>query len=375
MSCNILDHTWQAKTEIPAESRRYFMRRNYRIILFAVGIGMLVHIGFAQQAATPGPYQVLKTVKVGGVGGFDYVYADSAGRRLYVPRSGPTGRITVFNLDTLASVGEIPNATGHGVAVDPKVNHGFLTSKPIVMFDSRTLARIKTIDVQGNPDGVLFDPFNERIYDLSHSAPNVTVIDAKDGSLVGTIDLGGMPEQAVSDGKGHLYIDIEDKEKIAVVDAQKLAVTGSYDLAGKGGTCAGLAMDLKNRILFATCRNPKTMVILNADDGNIITTLPIGTGTDGAVFNPNTMEAFSSHADGTLTIVKENSPTSFVVEQTVQTMPSAKTLTLDIKTNRILLIAAEYGPPPATPPAGTPPGRPARGEMLPDSFSILAVGK
>jgi DNA-binding beta-propeller fold protein YncE len=184
-----------------------------------------------------------------------------------------------------------------------------------------------------------------------------------------------MPEQAVSDGKGHLYIDIEDKEKIAVLDTQKLAVTATYDVSGKGGTCAGLALDIKNRILFATCRNPKTMVILNADDGNIITTLPIGTGTDGAVFNPNTMEAFSSHADGTLTVVKENSPTSFEVEQTVQTMPSAKTLSLDIKTNRVFVIAAEYGPPPATPPPGTPPGRPPRGEMLPDSFSILVVGK
>jgi DNA-binding beta-propeller fold protein YncE len=351
------------------------MKRVYPVFVFAAGIAMLASIGLAQQAATPGPYKVLKTAKVGGAGGFDYVFADSAGRRLYIPRSGPTGRITVFDLDTLASVGEIPNATGHGVGVDPKVNHGFLTSKPIAMFDSKTLAMIKTIDVQGNPDGILFDPFNERIYDLSHSAPNVTVIDAKDGSIVGTIDLGGMPEQAATDGKGHIYIDIEDKDKIAVVDAQKLAVTASYDLTGKGGTCAGLALDLKNRILFATCRNPKTMVILNADDGNIITTLPIGTGTDGAVFNPNTMEAFSSHTDGTLTIVKENSPTSFEVEQTVQTMPSAKTLSLDIKTNRILLIAAEFGPPPATPPPGTPPGRPARGEMLPDSFSILAVGK
>jgi DNA-binding beta-propeller fold protein YncE len=351
------------------------MRRLSLAFALVVGMGILAAIVFAQQMSSSGPYKVLRTVKVGGDGGFDYVYADSSGRRLYVPRSGPTGRITVFDLDTLASIGEIPNANGHGVAVDPKVNHGFLTSKAIVMFDTKTLAMIKTIEVQGNPDGILFDPFNERIYDLSHIAPNVTVIDAKDGSVVGTIDLGGMPEQAVSDGKGHLYIDIEDKEKIAVVDAKTLAVTASYDLTGKGGTCAGLALDLKNRILFATCRNPKTMVILNADDGNIITTLPIGTGTDGAVFNPNTMEAFSSHADGTLTVVKENSPTSFDVEYTVQTMPSAKTLTLDIKTNRILLIAAEYGPPPATPPPGTPPGRPVRGPMIQDSFSILDVGK
>jgi len=349
------------------------MRPLYRAC--AIGIALFASIGLAQNTPNAGPYKVVKTAKIGGAGGFDYVFADSAGRRLYVPRSGPTGRISVFDLDTLVPVGEIPNATGHGVAVDPDVNHGFLTSKPIVMFDSKTLAPIKTIDVQGNPDGILFDPYNERVYDLSHVAPNVTVIDAKDGSIVGTIDLGGMPEQAVSDLKGHVYIDIEDKDKIAVVDAKTLSVTGSYDVAGKGGTCAGLAMDLKNRILFATCRNPKTMVVLNADDGNILTVLPIGTGTDGAVFNANTMEAFSSHSDGTLTVVKENSPTSFAVEQTIQTMPSAKTLSLDAKTNRILLIAAEFGKPPDTPPPGWPAGRPLRGEMIADSFSILAVGK
>jgi DNA-binding beta-propeller fold protein YncE len=349
------------------------MRPLYRAC--AIGIALFASIALAQNTPTAGPYKVVKTAKVGGAGGFDYVFADSAGRRLYVPRSGPTGRISVFDLDSLAPMGEIPNATGHGVAVDPAVNHGFLTSKPIVMFDSKTLATIKTIDVQGNPDGILFDPYNGRVYDLSHVAPNVTVIDAKDGSIVGTIDLGGAPEQAATDRNGHLYIDIEDKDKIAVVDAKTLSVTRSYDVSGKGGTCAGLAIDIKNRILFATCRNPKTMVVLNADDGNILTTLPIGTGTDGAVFNANTMEAFSSHSDGTLTVVKENSPTSFVVEQTVQTMPSAKTMSLDAKTNRILLIAAEFGAPPATPPPGWPAGRPLRGEMIADSFSILAVGK
>ena len=158
-----------------------------------------------------------------------------------------------------------------------------------------------------------------------------------------------------------------------MVDAKTLKVTATYDLTGSGGTCAGLAMDVKNNILFAACRNPQNMVILNAADGKVITTLPIGQGTDGATFNPSTMEAFSSQGDGTLTIVKENSPTSFEVEQTVKTMPSAKTMTLDRKTNRILLIAAEYGPPPATPPPG---GRgPGRGPLLPDSFSIIVVGK
>jgi DNA-binding beta-propeller fold protein YncE len=197
------------------------------------------------------------------------------------------------------------------------------------------------------------------------------VINAKDGSVVGTIDLGGAPEQAVTDGKGHLYIDIEDKDNVAAVDAATLKVTAHYDLAGKGGGPAGLAFDVKNHVLFAACRDPHTMVILNADDGKVIDTLPIGNGVDGAVFNPNTMEAFSSQGDGTLTIIKENSPTSFAVEQNVQTMQRAKTLTLDSKTNRILLIAAEFTPPPTPPPAGTR----SRGQMVPDSFSVLVVGK
>jgi DNA-binding beta-propeller fold protein YncE len=202
----------------------------------------------------------------------------------------------------------------------------------------------------------------------------VTVINASDGSIAGTIDLGGAPEQAATDGKGRIYVDIEDKDNIAVIDARTMKVTAHYDLAGNGGTCAGLALDVKNQILFASCRNPQTMVILGAKDGNVITTLPIGRGTDGAGFNPKTMEAFSSQGDGTLTIIKESSPTSFAVEQTVQTMPGAKTMTLDAKTSRIFLIAAEYGPAP-TPAPENANGRPSRGPMLPDSFSIVVVGK
>jgi DNA-binding beta-propeller fold protein YncE len=332
-------------------------------LLFATAISL-----FAQ-----GPYKVLKTAKVGGAGGFDYVYADSAGRRLYIPRTGnPGARITVFNLDTLEPVGEIPETSARGAAVDPKSNHGFVTSKPVVMFDSKTLAVIKKIDVEGGPDGILFDPFNQRTYIWSHSAPNATVIDSKDGNVLGTIDLGGAPEQAVTDGRGHIYVDIEDKDNVAVVDAKTMAVTGHYDLAGKGGQCAGLAMDVKNEILFVACRKPATMVIMGAKDGKIIDALPLGAGTDGAVFNPKTMEAFSSQGDGTLTVVKENSPTSFVVEQTVATPVRAKTLTLDSKTDHIVLITAEYTPPPATPPPG---GRAGRGQMVADTFSIVVVGK
>jgi hypothetical protein len=331
-------------------------------------MAMMPLLSSAQPAGT---YKVVQTAKVGGEGGFDYVYADDVARRLYVPRLGPQGKIAVFDLDTLKPLGEIANASAHGAAIDAKSGHGFGSSKPVVMWDAKTLATIKTIDVQGGPDGILGDPFNGRVYVFSHSAPNATVIDAKDGSIVGTIDLGGAPEQGVSDGKGHLYIDLEDKGSIARVDAKTMKVTATYDLEGKGGTCAGLAMDVKNNILFAACRNPQTMVILNAGDGKILETLPIGGGSDGAVFNPKTMEAFSSQGDGTLTIVKENSPTSFVVEQTLQTQPRAKTLTLDRKTDRLLLITAEFTPAPAP----SPGGRPARGQMVPDSFAILVVGK
>ena len=338
---------------------------------FAAGFAMLASSGWAQAPAA-GPYKVLKTVKVGGAGAYDYVQADVEGRRLYIARTGPSPRMTVYNLDTLEPVGEIPTTNLHGAAIDPKTNHGFATSKPITMFDTKTLKVIKTIDVQGNPDGHFFDPFSQRAYILSHVPPHVTAIDTKEGTVAGTVDIGGMPEQAASDGKGHLYIDVEDKDNIAVLDTKTLMVTTHYEVAGKGGTCAGLAMDVKNHILFAACRNPTNMVILNSDDGKIITTLPIGGLSDGALFNPNTMEAFSSQGDGTLTIVKENSPTSFVVEQTLPTMMGARTSTLDTKTNRIILIAAEFGPP--APPA-QPGGRAGRGQIIPDSFSILVVGK
>jgi len=319
-----------------------------------------------------GPYKVVKTTRVGGPGGYDYLVADSDTRRLYIPRSNERPRITVFNLDSLAPAGEIPGTNAHGVAIDPTAHHGFSSSKPVVMWDTQTLKTIKTIDVQGSPDAIMFDPFNERVYVLSHTAPHATIIDARTGSVVGTMDLGGEPEQAVSDGAGHLYVDIEDANQVAVVDTKSMHVTRRYDLSSKAKTPAGLAFDVKNHVLFVACRNPAMMVILNSETGQILTTLPIGAGADGAAFNPATMEVFSSQGDGTLTVVKENSPTSFAVEQTVQTMDGARTLTLDPATNRVLLVSGTFGP---RPPAAPTTGAGSRGPMLPDSFTIITVGK
>jgi DNA-binding beta-propeller fold protein YncE len=336
---------------------------------------LLPSLAVAQSAEGPAPYRILKTAKVGGIGGFDYVAADAGTRRLYVPRLGDVSpRLTVFDLDTLAPVGEIPGYSAHGAAVDAMSNHAFATSKPVVMWDAKTLSVIKTIPVDGNPDGIVGDAFNHRIYILSHSAPNMTAINAADGSIAGTIDLGAAPEQTVTDGKGHLYVDLEDKDQVGVVDAKTLTVTARYSLDGKGGTPAGLAFDAKNRILFVACRNPATMVMLNADSGAMLGVVPIGAATDGAVFNPATMEAFSSQSDGTLSVIKETSPTSFVLEQTLTTQPSAKTLTLDSKTGHIFLIAAEFEPPPADAPKLSN-GRVARGPMVADSFTILEVGR
>ena len=349
----------------------------------ALGIP-LATLGWTQ---SDGPYKVLKIQLVGGEGGFDYVTADPDGRNLYVARSGPSGHIGVFNLDTLAQVGDIPGTSAHGASVDTATGHGFATSNPVVMFDAKSFAILKKIDVQGHPDGYLNDAYNHHFYVLSHAAPNITVLDDKDGAILGTIDIGGAPEQAATDGQGKIYVDIEDKSAIAVIDANTMKMVGKYDVSSKGGGCAGLALDAKNGILFAACRDKKNMIILSATDGHIITDLPIGTGCDGATFNPATMEVFSSQGDGTLTVIKESSLSSFSVEQTVPTPARAKTLTLDTKTNQILSITAEFGPLPpepaadTTPPAGGaaqgPPAwmRAARAPMIPGSFQILVVGK
>ncbi len=389
-------------------------------LVSAVVIALVTPALLAGQAGSAGPYKVLSSAKVGGEGGFDYIYADSAARRLYIPRGGSravpatdtaparpagAGRITVFNLDTLELLGEILDTGGNGVAVDPKSGHGFSSSKPVCMFDTKTLTLIKKIDVgAAQPDGILFDAFNERIYVFSHPTKDATVIDAKDGAVLGTINLGGVPEQGVSDGKGTLYVVMQDPQgSVTVVDARTMKATAHYPF-GEAGRCNGLALDAKNRVLFAACaasgpvpappaptprpaepaaatvalpaqpaQPPKpVMVILSAVDGKIITRLPLAGGSDGAFFNPVTLEAFSTHGNGTLTVVKETSPASFEVEQNLQTMMGARTLTFDPKTQHLLTMSVERGPAPTPPPAG---GRGGQGLAIPGSFTILVIGK
>src|SRR5215469_8775795 len=346
----------------------YAMRK--ACLLGGAGVVMLL-AGLPYRTLAEGPYKLSKVVRVGGEGTFDTAFADVEGRRLYIPRKRP-GRITVFNLDALEPVGEISDAAANGVVVDPKSGHGFAGSKPVVMWDAKTLKTIRTIDVQGRPDAILFDPFSESVFVFSHVAPNATVINAVDGSVLGTVDLAGEPEQAATDRKGHVYVDVRDKNDIAVIDPKTLKLTARYSVAPKGGRCSGLAIDLKNQILFAGCRAPQMMMVLSAVDGKILDALPIGSTADSAVFNPRTNEAYSAQIDGTLTIIKEKRPTSFAIEQTVQTKDSAKQMVWDSKTDRILLLAADFLSPTGPPRAGL---AGYGGKMVPDSFSILVVTK
>jgi len=364
-------------------------------LVVAVAIATFAPIGLAQPA---GPYKVLKTARVGGEGGWDYIYADVAGRRLYIPRgatravaatdttpAAPAGpaRLTIFNLDTLEPVGEIAGVGGNGTAVDPKSGHGFTSDHPKVsMFDTKTMTLIKSIDVgAAQPDGIYFDAFNERVYVFSHPTKDATVIDAKDGTVLGTIDLGGVPEQGVGDGNGMLYVVMQDAQgSVTAVDVKTMKAIAHYPFGDKG-RCNGLALDAKNHVLFAACGNSgdppaqpaqPMMVILSAEDGKIFTSLPLAGGSDGAVFNPSTMEAYSTQGNGTLTVVKEKSPTSFEVEQNLQTMNGARTITFDSKTNHILTMSQERGPAPPPPPGG---GRGPQGAAVPGSFTILTIGK
>jgi len=336
------------------------------------GIGLLAGNVLAQNDSPP--YKVLATTQLMGSGGIDYVTADSASRRVYVPRGGNT---FVFDLDSHQYVGTVTNLGGHGVAVDPATHHGFGSSSPVGMFDTETMQKIKDIPVSSRPDGILFEPFTGRVLILSHGSPSITLIDPKDGTVAGAIDIGGAMEQAQSDGQGKLYVDVEDENKIAVVDLKTSKVLTKYDLGEKGDGPAGLGLDVKNHLLFAMCHS-QNCVVLNADDGKILATLPIGNGTDGGGFNSNTLEAFSSQRDGTLTIIKEASPTKFVVAQTVQTKSGCKTCSLDTKNNQIILICTERAPQAAAAPATNAPAGERRGgggRGGPGNLDVLWVGR
>jgi hypothetical protein len=346
------------------------MRKSSTVLAIA-GIAMagILWTGFlSSQAAVPAgasAYHVIKTVPVPGDDGWDYVAVDSAARRVYISHGT---HVVVMNADTYAIEGDIPDTPGvHGIAIAPDLGRGFISSgraNTATIFDLKTLKTIGTAKTDANPDAIAYDSVSKRVFTFNGRGKNATVINATDGTVVGTIALGGKPEFAVADGKGKMFANNEDTSEVMEIDTQKLTVTHRWPLAPCKSP-SGLAMDLKNRRLFAGC-DDKVLAAVNADAGNVIATLTIGDGVDANAFDPATDYAFSSNGEGTLTVIHEDSPDKFTVIDNVPTKKSARTMGLDLKTHNIFLPAADFEPP--------APGE-RRGKMKPGSFVIVVVGK
>jgi DNA-binding beta-propeller fold protein YncE len=336
----------------------------------AVAVFMVLFsaIGFAQSG--PG-YHVVKKTLVGGEGGWDYLFVDANARRLYLSHND---KVIVLDADEVKVVGEIPNTQGvHGIAVAPEFNHGFTSngrSSTVTMFDLRTMKVIKEVPVTGkNPDAILYDPFSKNLFTFNGRSQDASVLNPESGDTVATIFLGGKPEFAVTDLKGHVYVNIEDKNEIAAIDAKSLKILSRWSIA-PGDEPSGLAMDVANRRLFSVCGN-KMMVVCDPDSGKVVTTVPIGEGPDACKFDPETRLVFSANGEGTITVIREESPTKFVVVETVKTQPRARTMEIDSKSHALFTVTAEFGETPK-PTAEHPRPRPP---IVPNTFVVLQLQK
>jgi len=323
----------------------------------------------ALAAAGPG-YHVATTYKVGGDGGWDYLNADSDARRLYISRGT---HVIVLDADSGKSVGDIPDTPGvHGIALAPELGKGFTSNGregTVSIFDIKTLAPGNKVKVGDNPDAILYDPATKRVFTFNGRSQDSTAIDAASGKVLGTIKLDGKPEFAASDAKGEIFVNIEDKSELVAIDPNKLEVKAKWPLA----PCtepSGLAIDRKNRRLFVGCDN-KMMAVVDADSGKVLATPAIGDGVDATAFDPGTGLAFASCGEGELTVVKEESPDKFSVEENVKTEQGARTLALDTKTHNVFVVTAKFGPPPAATADNPHPRR----TILPDSFVVLVLSK
>jgi DNA-binding beta-propeller fold protein YncE len=319
----------------------------------------------AGQTAGASGYHVIKTLTVGGEGGWDYLVADAEARRLYVSRGT---HVQVLDLDSYALVGDIPDTQGvHGIALAPEFGRGFTSNgraNNVTIFDLKTLKVLGTASTGTNPDCIVYDGVSKRVFTMNGRSGDATSINAAYGAVISTFALGGKPEFAVADGKGNIYVNIEDKSQLVKFDTKAPTIMSRWPLA----PCeepSGLAMDLENRRLFAGCHN-QMMAVVDADTGKVIATPAIGQGVDANRFDPGTGYAFASNGDGTLTVVHEDSPDKFSVVENVPTKRGARTMALDRKTHNIFLPCADFEPP--------APGE-RRGRMKAGSFAILVVGR
>src|SRR5882724_4883109 len=316
-------------------------------------------------------YHLLKKIEVGGEGGWDYLIVDGVARRLYVSRGT---RVMVFDADTGASVGEIPDTPGvHGIAIADDLGRGFTSNGrdgSVTIFELKTFKAISKVKVGKNPDCILYDAATHRVFAFNRGSDDVSAIEAKTGDVAAPIALGGHPEFATADGKGMVFVNLDNKSEVVAIDSKKLEVKAHWPVA-PAEDCSGMAIDRKHSRLFSVCGNKK-MAVMDANTGKVVADVTIGGGPDAAGFDPETSLAFSSNGqDGTLTVVHQDSADKYSVVANVPTQRGARTMALDPKTHNVFLATAQYGPPPAATPERPNP-RPA---MLPNSFVILVFGK
>jgi DNA-binding beta-propeller fold protein YncE len=345
-------------------------------------MGLLAIVLWLAPGALAGPsgYRVIKKLQLGGEGGWDYLAADIAARRLYVSRST---HVMVLDLDTEKIVGDIPDTPGvHGIALAPDLNRGFISNgqgNTATIFDLQTLQVLGQVQTGTNPDAILYDPASKKVFVFNGRSRDATVFDAASGNVLHTLAFGGKPEFAVSDLAGKVFVNLEDLAEVAQIDAAKLAVVNRFSLK-PGEDLSGLAIDRSHHWLFAGCHN-RLLVVADNRSGQVAATLPIGAGVDGNVFDAGTGLIFSANGrDGTLTVARETAPGKFEVLENVPTQVGARTLALDEKTHNLYLPTAQFGPAPAvTPEADTLTARGRRPHVRPpmikDSFVILVVGK
>ena len=319
---------------------------------------------------TSSGYHLIKRIEVSGEGGWDYLFADSNAHRLYVSHAT---KVVVIDTEKDAVIGEIPNTNGvHGIAVAEDLGRGFISAgrdNAVTIFDLKTLKAIQIVKVGKNPDAILYDSATKQVFTFNGGSSDTSVIEAKTGKVVGTITLGGKPEFATADGKGIVFVNIEDKSEVVEIDSKKLTVKAHWSLS-PGEEPSGMAIDRKNHRLFIVCSNKK-MIVMNSENGKVVADLAIGDGTDAAAFDPDMKLAFSSNGEGNLTVIRQDSKDKFSVVETVTTQRGARTMTLDTKTHKIYLPTAQFGETPL-PTADRPRPRPA---IIPNSFVILVFGK
>jgi hypothetical protein len=290
-------------------------------------------------------WEVVKTLPIGGQGSWDYLTVDPGTHRLFVPRSTHT---MVIDADSGKTLGDIPGQkNAHGVAIVPEVNRGFISDGggegAVIIFDLKTYATLGRIAAQPDADGIIYDPSVGRV--LVVSGDNGVLMSFKpdinptSGKIDAPINLGGKPEFLAADGKGKLYINLEDKDEVAVVDFKAGKVVARWPVA-PGGSPVGMSIDTKTRRLFIGCRKPQKLIVMSTDNGKVLSDLPIGAGVDATKLDAG--QAFASCRDGSLAVARETSPGKFEIVQTVKTPQGARTMGIDPTTHRIYLPTAEF---------------------------------